>query len=54
MFIFASAYVSGEVLSITYALVSPMLSDQFGFTVENTALYFVGLAVGAFFSGFVQ
>jgi hypothetical protein len=53
-FVFANAYVTGQAFALLYTLVSPILSDQFGFTVDNTALFFTALAVGGLASPFVQ
>ena len=49
-----NAYVTGQAFALLYTLVSPILSDQFGFTVDNTALFFAALAVGGLASPFVQ
>jgi MFS family permease len=54
LFVLLNAYITGQALSVVYTLVSPILSDQFGFTVYNTALFFVGLGVGGFASVLIQ
>jgi predicted MFS family arabinose efflux permease len=54
VFVFACAYVNGQTLSVVYTLVAPILSDQFGFSVANTSLYFVALAVGCFTASIIQ
>ena len=54
LFILASSYVIGQVLSVVYMLIAPVLSDKFGFSVANTSLYFVALTIPYFVSSFVQ
>ena len=53
-FILACGFVNGQTYAVIYTLVTPVLSDQFGFTVANTALFYVGLAVGSFAACIIQ
>ena len=50
VFIVALAYSNGQVYSLLIVLVSPVLSDQFGFRVADTSLYYVGLLVSSLVS----
>ena len=43
VFIIACGYVNGQVLSVVFTLVTPVLSHQFGFNVANTSLFLLAV-----------
>ena len=47
-------YLVGQLYAILTTLVTPVLSDQFGFTVEYTSHYLIGVAVAFLTASFIQ
>ena len=48
------SYVFGQFYSVISTLITPVLSDQFGFTVEYTSHYLIGVAVALFMGSVIQ
>ena len=46
-------FVGGHLYSIIGTIISPVLSDQFGFSVKYASYYWIGVGVALFTSGFV-
>ena len=40
----ACGFMIGQVYAVLFTLVTPVLSDQFGFNVECTSHFFVGVS----------
>ena len=43
-----SGYMNGQILSVVFTLVTPVLSHQFGLSVANTSLFLLAVP-GAYF-----
>ena len=54
MFLFSSGFLVGLLYSVLATLVTPVLSDQFGFSVDFTAHYFNGMGLALFGTSFIQ
>ena len=54
MFLVSSGFVIGQLYTILNTLVTPVLSDQFGFDVANTSHFLIGMAVAFIASSFIQ
>ena len=44
----------GHLYSLLFSLVTPVLSDQFGFNIEYTSHFLVGVSVAFCLSSFLQ
>ena len=47
-------YVVGSCYSLLYALTTPALSDQFGFSVKHASYFLMGISVIFFATTFIQ
>ena len=53
-FLIGCGYMAGHLYSFLFTLVTPILSDQFGFSVEYTSHFLIGFSVAFCLSSFVQ
>ena len=47
-------FMVGQIYALLFTLVAPVLSDQFGFTVEYTSHFYIGLSAAFFASSIIQ
>ena len=53
-FLILSSYGVGKLHGVLNSLVTPVLSDRFGFDVANTSYFLIGTAVAFLGSSFIQ
>jgi MFS family permease len=54
IFMIACGFMIGQVYAVLFTLVTPVLSDQFGFNVECTSHFFVGVSAAFCASSVIQ
>ena len=54
VFMVACGYLNGMMYAIVYTLFAPILSDMFGFTVEYTSYFFIGISCAFLATSFIQ
>jgi MFS family permease len=54
VFLIGCGYISGQFYALIFTLVTLILNDQFGFTVEYTSHFLIGVSVAFCLSSFIQ
>ena len=54
MFVIGCSYLVGKAYAIILILITPVLDNKFGFSIEYASLFLLGVSAGFLSSSFIQ